>query len=253
MTTKNSCDTYEAGWSFHHYEAKNGVSLPYQIYIPNGMDRSLKYPLLLFLHGMGSVGTDGGHIYQKVAEYLRVLESSEYRDGVIIIAPQCTLDDRWVELERKKPVDCIYSIDKTPISRYLTAAKELLDTACNELPIDTDRIYGYGNSMGAYGTLYLACVYPELYAAIVPVAGGCDPTKAALLKDLPMWLFHGNADTVVDIAGSREMVEEVKRYGGEDARLTVFDGVGHHAVDCFAAAARTQGLAQWMFSKKKNK
>lgn len=241
-------NTLTAGWSFRSYKASNGITLPYQMYIPENMDPSKKYPVVLFMHGLGSVGTTGNHIYQATAQIVSNIPQSKYKNDVIMIAPQHPKGQKWVEVNYKSG---IYSFDKTPISRWLAAAKELVDTCTKELPIDTGRIYGYGNSMGAFATIYMAMTYPDLYAAIVPVAGGCDPTKAALIKDVPIWLFHGDADTTVNIAGSQTLYNNLKALDAKDARLTVFKGVGHASKGCFIAAANTEGLLDWMFSQSK--
>lgn len=229
-------------------QASNGIVLPYQIYIPDDMDSSKKYPVVLFMHGLGSVGTTGNHIYQATAQIVSNIPESKYKNDVIMIAPQHPKGQKWVEVDYKSG---IYDFDKTPISKWLAAAKELVDTCSKELPIDTDRIYGYGNSMGAFATIYMAMTYPDLYAAIVPVAGGCDPTKAALIKDIPIWLFHGDADTTVNIAGSQTLYDNLKALDAKDAKLTVFKGVGHASKGCFIAAANTDGLLDWMFAQSK--
>ncbi len=238
-----------AGWTFDTYEASNKITLPYQIYLPENLDTSKKYPVILFMHGLGSVGTSGEHITQTVAQFVKNVASSEkYKNEAIIIAPQHPKGQKWVEVDYKPGV---YDFDKTPISKWLAAAKELLDKQIDTLPIDVNRIYGYGNSMGAFATIYMAMTYPDLYAAIVPVAGGCDPEKAALIKDVPIWLFHGDADTTVNIVGSQTLYDNLKTLGAENAKMTVFEGIGHASKGCFVAAANTEGMLDWMFSQSK--
>lgn len=240
---------YTAGWTFKSYQASNKTTLPYQIYMPENLDTSKKYPVILFMHGLGSVGTNGEHITQTVAQFVKnVAKSDKYKNEVIIIAPQHPKGQKWVNVDYKPGT---YDFDKTPISKWLAAAKELLDTKAQELPIDMNRVYGYGNSMGAFATLYMAMTYPDLYAAIVPVAGGCDPTKASLIKDVPIWLFHGDADTTVNIIGSKTLYDNLQSLGAKEAKMTVYKGVGHAAQGCFVAAANTQGLLDWMFSHSK--
>ncbi len=240
--------TLSAGWTLKTYKASNNINLPYQIYIPNGLDADKEYPVLLFMHGLGSVGTNGEHITQTVAQFVKNLPASKYKDEVIIIAPQHPSGQKWVNVDYTKGT---YSFDNTPISKYLAAAKELLDLSMQELPIDENRVYGYGNSMGAFATIYLAMTYPDLYAAIVPVAGGCDPTKAELIKDVPIWLFHGDADTTVPIIGSQTLYNNLKTLGAENAKLTVFPGIGHASQGCFVAAANNAEMMEWLFSQSK--
>lgn len=241
--------TVKSGWEFKTYKASNNTSLPYQIYIPKNLDSTKEYPVLLFMHGLGSVGTTGDHINQTVAQFVKNVTGSEkYKDEVIIIAPQHPSGQKWVNVDYKPGT---YEFDNTPISKWLAAAKELLDSQMAVLPIDENRVYGYGNSMGAFATIYMAMTYPDLYAAIVPVAGGCDPTKAALIKDVPIWLFHGDADTTVNIVGSRTLYDNLIALGATDAKITVYKGVGHATTGCFVAAANTTGLLDWMFSHSK--
>ncbi len=248
-TVKSEYDGLDAGWTFLKYESKDNTELPYQLYLPANMDKSKEYPVLLFMHGLGSVGTKGEHTSQAVAQIVKNIASSQkYKNEVIIIAPQHPKGEKWVNVDYKPGT---YDFDKTPISKYLKAAKELFDYAFDELPIDTDRVYGYGNSMGAFATVYLAMTYPELYAAIVPVAGGYDASKASLIKDIPSWFFHGDADTTVNIKGANNLVKNLQDLGSTNVKYTVYKGVGHATQGCFVAAANTPELLDWMFSQSK--
>lgn len=235
-------------WKLKTFTATNGTTLPYQLYLPKNMDPTKEYPVFIYMHGLGSVGTTGNHIYSTVANILRVVENSAYKDDVIMIAPQHAKGQSWVDVDYKPGT---YTYDNTPISKCLEAAKELFDKCFDELPVDTSRVYGYGGSMGAFSLFYLATMYPDFFAAIVPVAGGCDPTKASVLKDLPMWVIHGDADKAVNIVGSKTMVENIQALGGTNAKLTVLKGIGHHSTKCFSNAAETPGLIDWIFSQKK--
>ncbi len=67
---------------------------------------------------------------------------------------------------------------------------------------------------------------PDLFAAAAPIAGAGNPSKAALIKDLPIWAFHGSADPVVPVSGSRDMIAALRAAGGHP-RYTEFAGVGH--------------------------
>ncbi len=239
----------EAGWTFKKFTDSNKTELPYQIYIPNDLDATKEYPVILFMHGLGSVGTDGSHIKSEVAQFVKNVVASEYKDDVIIVAPQHPSGQKWVDVSFTSGT---YSFDKTPMSKYMKAAVELFDVVFEELPVDTDRVYGYGNSMGAFATIYLAMTYPDLYAAIVPVAGGCDPTKASLIKDVPIWLFHGDADTTVNYIGSKTLADNLTALGASNVKITIYPGINHATKGCFVAAANTEGLLEWMFSQSKS-
>ena len=79
--------------------------------------------------------------------------------------------------------------------------------------------------MGGYGTWYTAMARPDLFAAIAPICGGGMAWNASVLK-MPVWAFHGTADTAVSVNSSDEMVEALKK-AGRDVTYTRMDGVGH--------------------------
>ena len=76
-----------------------------------------------------------------------------------------------------------------------------------------DRVYITGLSMGGMGTLEAVYRYPKIFAAAAPVCGGADEMafKRKHVK-IPFWLFHGDADQVVGVDHSREMVAKLKSW-----------------------------------------
>jgi predicted peptidase len=49
----------------------------------------------------------------------------------------------------------------------------------------------------------------------MPICGGGNPSEMALaLKDVTMWVVHGDADRAVPVKQSRDMVEAIKAAGG---------------------------------------
>jgi dipeptidyl aminopeptidase/acylaminoacyl peptidase len=42
-----------------------------------------------------------------------------------------------------------------------------------------------------------------------------------------LWAFHGDADEVVSIQGSQDMIDAILAEGGRQCRLTVYPGAGH--------------------------
>jgi pimeloyl-ACP methyl ester carboxylesterase len=66
--------------------------------------------------------------------------------------------------------------------------------------------------------------------ATTSICGGADPSKAALLKDLPIWTFHGSADDVIPVTASRMMVDALKAVGAK-IQYTEYPGAGHNVWD----------------------
>ena len=83
--------------------------------------------------------------------------------------------------------------------------------------IDANRIYLIGHSMGAIGTWYLGAKYPDLWAGLGPFPG-------AGVKGIPQIVVHGDADSTVNVAGSRAMVAQMKRLGVEVVYIEVPGG-----------------------------
>jgi len=88
---------------------------------------------------------------------------------------------------------------------------------------------------------------PTWFAAAVPVCGGGDPAYAGPLAELPIWVFHGDADGVVDVNRSREMVAALEEAGGHPL-YTEYPGVGHGS---WGPAYNDPNLWEWMFSQQK--
>jgi hypothetical protein len=110
-----------------------------------------------------------------------------------------------------------------------------------------DRIYVTGLSMGGAVTWTLACRYPELMAAAVPICGWGNTGLAAAMKELPTWAFHGTADTTILPQSSIAMVDAVNNAGGK-ALLTLYSGVGH---DCWTQTYQDPALYSWLFEQHK--
>lgn len=103
--------------------------------------------------------------------------------------------------------------------------------------------------MGGFGTWDAIQRKPDLFAAAVPICGGGDISKARRLTQLPIWAFHGAEDNLVNPKWSREMVDAVKKAGG-DPIYTEYPGVGHHS---WVHAYADPELFQWLFKQKKEK
>ncbi len=115
--------------------------------------------------------------------------------------------------------------------------------------VDTERIYLSGLSMGGNGTWHFAAAYPDRFAAIAPVCGWGDffagfPERVCLLKQVPVWAFHGAQDTVVPLAGSQVLVDKLQECGG-DVRLTIYPDATH---DSWTETYDNPELYTWFLS-----
>ena len=132
-------------------------------------------------------------------------------------------------------------------SKDAQRALEMLAAVQKEYKIDEKRLYLTGLSMGGFGTWSLAEKYPDRWAAIVPVCGGGDPDQAKVIKDIPCWVFQGDADTAVPVKRSRDMVAALKAAGGEP-KYDEYAGVGHNS---WEMAYNTPALYEWLLKQHK--
>ena len=214
-----------------HANADGTVS-PYVVYVPPGYDAAKPLPVILFLHGSGE-SKGGGKMPVEQGLCNGHVQKQAKRFPAIVVVPQC--ETRRTGWNAKSP-DGLRAI-------------AMLDATIKEYKCDESRQYLTGLSMGGYGAWSIAAAYPERWAAAVPICGGGDPADAAKIKDLPIWVFHGDADAAVKVEKSRDMVAALKAAGGKP-RYTEMANVGHNSWD---AAYAVEELYSWMFAQKKTK
>ena len=198
----------------------------YLLYLPQdyGTDKKKQWPLVLFLHGAGERGDDLSKVSLLGPPKLAT-EGKSF--PFILVSPQCPEDSWW-----------------TSETDMLTALLDELETKC---AVDKKRIYLTGLSAGGYGTWALAAKQPARFAAIAPICGGGNPKNGALIKDIPMWVFHGDKDSAVPLSESQEMVDAVKAAGG-NPKFTIYPGVGH---DSWTATYNSDEFWKWLLDQKR--
>ncbi|MGY8769157.1 MAG: carboxylesterase family protein [Pirellulales bacterium] len=202
-------------------------SISYWHYLPkNYQADGKKVPLMLFLHGAGERGTD----LEKVAKHgpPKMVQSGKDMP-FIVISPQCPTGVWWNTAEN------------------LDLLNKLIDTIIENNNVDESRIYCTGLSMGGYGTWSLVAKYPKRFAAAIPICGGGDPDHAEALTKTPLWVFHGDADSVVPTKRSQEMVDAIKAVNG-DVKFTSYPGVNH---DSWTATYNNPEVYEWLLSHSK--
>ena len=216
-----------AGQYEQKLEKQITVKLDYLLFLPEGYGQTeKKWPLILFLHGAGERGKNLAQV--KLHGPPKMVEKQK-DFPFILVSPQCPVEKWW--------------------PHKVESLTTLLDEVISLYDVDTNRIYLTGLSMGGFGTWHLGCAYPERFAAIAPVCGGGQPYLAKRLKNVPVWAFHGAKDRIIPLKRSREMVDKIKKIGG-NARLTVYPRAGHNA---WTATYGNPELYKWFLSHKKEK
>lgn len=221
-----------------------GAELPYRLLLPPKYEESVQdYPLVLFLHGAGERGNDNE---AQLVHGAQLFQDSLRNYPAIVVFPQCSADGYWVAVEGRGEAWRLpfYKEPAEDLARVMQLVKSLQDT----YRVDTARMYLGGLSMGAFATFDLLARWPNAFAAAFAICGGSNPLLAPLYAPYtPLWIFHGDADTVVPVEMSREMYRALEQAGGQ-ARYTEYRGVGHNSWE--AAFAEPQFL-EWLFAHKR--
>ncbi|MGD1000451.1 MAG: prolyl oligopeptidase family serine peptidase [Candidatus Brocadiia bacterium] len=214
----------------HELKRRTGNLTPLQYFVrmPRGADHgeAKKCPAIIYLHGAGDRGWDVAELaFSPIVKYAGGRKDFPF----IVIAPRCPAAGWWPNL--------------------VPEMEDLLDEIIAKYPIDTERIYLTGLSMGGYGSWRLAAEHPDRFAALVPICGGGDPRYVERIKDLPIWDFHGAKDPTVSIEQSYEMVAALRKVHGR-VHFTVYAEAGHN---CWDRAYNTDELYSWMLRQARGR
>lgn len=194
---------------------------PLWLDLPEGYaQRREPWPLLVFLHGSGERGTDLAKV--RVHGPPKHIDNGSQRYPLILASPQLAEGQSW---------------QPQRLQAMLRALQK-------DWAIDPKRVYATGLSRGGAGVWDWGCAHPETLAALAPVCGYGDPSKVAVLRDMPIRAYHGDADTVVPLARQQLLVDAVRAAGGKP-ELIVYPGLGHNAWD---PAYQDASLLPWLLS-----
>ena len=159
------------------------MSITYNLYLPEGYDASGSYPMVVFIGDSSCAGNDATVSLTQGRGAL-VWATEEWQSAYPTIVavptyPETVLDDHG----------------SYTTTEYVELTKRYIDYMSGEYAVDTNRIYGTGQSMGCMTTLILASEYPELYAGCMFVDGQWDISTLSGLEDQVFVYFAAEDDT----------------------------------------------------------
>lgn len=244
---------------FVHTDPGTGLRMPYRLFVPAGHDPARRYPLVLFLHGGGEngddnekqlLGTEGATIWAKPAEQARrpcfVLAPQAHVSGF----PDPAIPYGGFGITRNRDGERFMEEARAP-SVDLRLAVQVLERVQREYGVDPRRVYATGLSQGGFGTWNAGVLRPDLFAALVPIAGGTDPARVGALAGTPVWAWHAEDDQVVPVRYSRETVAALRAAGGSPRYTelpsgTFFDPNEHWS---WVYAYRDAAMREWLFAQ----
>ncbi len=180
----------------------SGTTLRYGMYTPEPTrGRQELVPLVVALHGAGERGTDG--MVQLLGNQLAVAFAEPDRqatDRSIVLAPQGPPPS----VQTVPPGLSVWEVPEVQ-----STLMELVERTIATQPVDPDRVYITGLSMGSMGTFDILPKYPDLFAAALPTTGYADQSAAPVLATIPIWATHSVDDGTV-------------RYDRDDSDVAVF-------------------------------
>jgi len=222
--TEMSNESNAAGFITKTMSVK-GEQRVYAVYVPREYSPQKQWPLIIALHGIGERGDDG--LLQTEVGIGRAIRRHVDRFPCIVVMPQCPSKDLWP-------------------GAFDDITTAIADTRA-AYAIDPARIYLTGLSMGGFGTWMYGADHLDMFAALMPICGGGRVEDATKLAGIPIWAFHGGDDKTVPPKKSQEMVEAIKKAGG-NIQYTEFPGVSHNSWD---AAYEDPETMKWLLEQRK--
>jgi predicted esterase len=240
----SQCFAFSVHGQFDPLDGAEGeIGYPFRLYSPETASAENPLPLVVFLHGSGERRTD--NVEQVKSHIQPLIDSclgSEY--PAYLVAPQ---------------------FPKPYLSWDPIVVRQLTEILIATLPVDPNRVYITGISVGGRGTWEAAAKGLDLFAAAVTLSAR---SKYVVAEDLgksgiPIWAFHGDTDPVVPVNETRWMIEDIIAAGGLP-RYTELPGFQHNDWTPIYAdttgytdyyengdpADTTMPLYPWLFSQK---
>jgi predicted peptidase len=199
-----------------------GKEMQYTLYLPKKYDpkseKQEKFPLIVALHGLGS---NPGQIIR----YPGLTKHAE-KHGYIVVAPMGYNSRGWYGSRgtgggRGSDPKNLGELSEKDVMNVLAIIRK-------EFRIEEKKIYLLGHSMGGGGTWHLAIKYPDIWAALAPIAPAIYRKTDELekIKHIPVIVIQGDKDRLVPVSIARRWVAKMKELEMQHKYIEVANG-GH--------------------------
>ena len=206
-------------------EVCNKDIFDYLEYLPKDYNLFKKYPLVLFLHGAGERSSNLELLKEAIVPKI-MQEKDDFQ--AVVISPLCKEGIVWTS--------------------QTESLFKFIDSIVGKYSIDINAISVTGLSMGGYGTWQLIMDKPDLFSAAAPICGGGLAPLLYPAVNLPIRIFHGEKDDIVDCFYSKDAYNRLVSYGAKNIELTLYPECYH---DCWTKAYRETNLLQWLIEQRK--
>lgn len=256
-------------------DTETGKTLKYNLFVPKKYDQNKSYPLVMFIHDAGAVGTETKRtLIQGNGAIVWASPSEQSKHEAFVLAPQ---------------YENVIVNDQSEMTEEGDITVRMLNAIAGQYNIDRNRLYTTGQSMGCMTSIALNIKYPDLFAAAFLVAGQWDAAKVAPLAKDNLWIIVSEGDlkafpgmnaitaalekggakisraTWNGQASAAEFAGEVSKMMAEDSNVkytalkkgTVVspgmpDDGGNNHRGTWHIAYNIEGVRDWLFMQKKN-
>ncbi|MGB8195217.1 MAG: PKD domain-containing protein [Chitinophagaceae bacterium] len=207
--------------------ASTGLFMGFYEYKPTdyNADPSKKYPLIIFLHGIGERGNGSTELprilanaipkYINAGHNMRFTSLSGQQETFLVLSPQLG-SEYW--------------------SWQNIYVDEMIKYAKQNMRIDTNRIYLTGLSLGGGGTakyVSASLANAKQFAAIATVCGTCEWSNmcgTVSAARLPVWAFHAQDDGIVEASCTNNAINSINSCNPVVKPIKTIYPSGNHAI-----------------------
>ena len=219
---------------------RNGsTTIPYRILTPKDVNAK-KYPLVITFHNSSRIGNDNELQLEPLARIW--LRENIYRDfNCFVVAPQ--FNERSSNYLQQS--DGVLASTPSEDARQIV---KLIEEIESKYPIDKNKIYLVGYSMGASTAQNIMNINPEKFAALVSIAAVPDFSNLKKLKHKNIWLIHGKKDVENPYVGSATLYARL----GDQKNLvfTTFNNLDHHNI--MIPFLLSDEIPKWLFQTSRH-
>ena len=197
----------------------SGVSVEYNIYLPEGYSAEKKYPAVFFVADASSVGKPVN--FSLTQGYGALV----WPDECIVISPA------YPAAIREEGKDFV-------TDKFIDLTERFVKWAVQNFSIDTSRVYATGQSMGCMTFLSLAAKNPEMFTACVFVSGQWDITELRGLI-VQKFIYITSAGDDKASTGQQEVID---MFSGANIPLVHYRNVNAKAPALTIPAGQTQSF-----------
>lgn len=226
-------------WNTSSFKAYIYKGIPFRLKFPKNYDASgaTKYPLLLFIHGKGEVGTKYDNEYQLFHGgelHKNAVDNGQF-NGFLMYPQTNSATGAFTPTERQ--------FVKEVVENFLIP----------QVNIDPFRVNVNGLSAGGYSVWQFMISYPKFVASISPISSAASSYSDQVIQNkfTPIWLFQGALDQQ-PVPAHGQYLNSKAQQAGANFKYTEYPNQGHgcwytawNEPDYFPFLTRANKLNPW--------